>query len=159
MAILDGLRKVHAQWSSLLNQLQPVVLLVLRLYWGVSFAQAGWGKFMNWERTVGFFTSLGLPMPELNVAMASGTELVGGICLALGLGGRVMTIPLIFTMFVAYATAHFDVLSTIFSNPSGFIEAPPFLFLLVSVLVLIFGPGRFSLDALIGLERAPNSKS
>ncbi len=130
--------------------LQSPLLLVLRLYWGWSFAQTGWGKLMHLERTAGYFASLGLPAPKLNAIMAGGTECIGGVLLLLGLGARLVSVPLIFVMAVAYATADKEAVQAIFSDPEKFVTAAPFLFLLTAVLVLAFGPGRFSLDAWFG---------
>jgi len=62
---------------------------------------------------------------------------------------RFTAIPLIITMIVAYLTADLDVVKNIFSAPDKFTAADPFLFLLASVIVFVFGPGRFSLDGLI----------
>ena len=56
-------------------------------------------------------------------------------------------------MIVAYVTADREAVLHIFSKPDDFTAATPFLFLLVSVIVLAFGPGVFSLDALIGRMR------
>ncbi len=127
--------------------LQSPLLLLLRLYWGWSFAQTGWGKLTHLDRTAGFFASLDLPWPKLNAILAGGTECVGGVLLVLGLGSRLVAVPLAFTMAVAYATAHREELGALFRDPDKFTAAPPFLFLLAVVLVLIFGPGKFSLDA------------
>jgi putative oxidoreductase len=129
------------------NALQSPVLLVLRLYWGWSFAQTGWGKLMNLDRTAGFFASLGIPAPKLNALMAGGTECLGGVLLLLGLGSRLVSVPLVFVMLVAYATADKEAVQALFSDPEKFVTAAPFLFLLTVVLVFAFGPGRFSLDA------------
>ena len=52
-------------------------------------------------------------------------------------------------MMVAYVTADFEAFSSIFSDPDKFVAAAPFPFLLVALLVLAFGPGALSLDALI----------
>jgi putative oxidoreductase len=52
-------------------------------------------------------------------------------------------------MIVAYITADFEAISKFFSDPDKFVKADPFPFLLAALIVLIFGPGRFSLDALI----------
>jgi putative oxidoreductase len=57
---------------------------------------------------------------------------------------------LIFTMLVAYWTADREALQAITSDPDKFTGATPFLFLLAAVLVLAFGPGKLSLDALLG---------
>ena len=140
-SLLDKLDRVAAY-------LQSPLLLVLRLYWGCSFAQGGWGKLTHLERTAGYFESLGLPMPKLNAIAAASVECFGGALLALGLFARPISIPLIFTMVVAYFTAHTEELHAIFSEPDKFLGADPFLYLLTSVIVLAFGPGKFSLDAL-----------
>ncbi len=53
-------------------------------------------------------------------------------------------------MIMAYVTADRDALGSIFSSdPSKFYNADPYTFLFASVIVLIFGAGLFSLDALI----------
>jgi putative oxidoreductase len=81
--------------------------------------------------------------------MAGSTECFGGLCLLLGLGSRILTIPLIFTMIIAYKTAESDALHAIFSDPDKFVTATPFEFMLTAIIVLVFGPGKFSLDYLI----------
>jgi putative oxidoreductase len=49
-------------------------------------------------------------------------------------------------MIIAYLTAEFDKVKHIFSDPDKFVSADPFLYLLACVIVLVFGPGVFSLD-------------
>lgn len=137
------------RFDALASHLQSPLLLVIRLYWGWSFAQTGWGKLMNLDRTAEFFASLGLPAPKLNALAAGATECFGGVLLALGLFARPAAVPLAFTMVVAYATADREAVQAIFSDPDKFTGAAPFLFLLASVLVLAFGPGKLSLDTLL----------
>jgi len=50
---------------------------------------------------------------------------------------------------VAYWTADHDALVSIFSDPGKFYVADPYTFLFASLMVLIFGAGVFSLDALV----------
>ncbi len=144
------------QLRSLLDKLETIasffqspLLLVIRLYWGIAFARTGWGKLMNLDRTAGYFESLHIPMPKLNAIMAGSTECFGGALLAIGLFARPASIPLLGTMFVAYYTADREALMAITSDPDKFVSAAPFLFLLASLIVLVFGPGKLSLDALI----------
>jgi putative oxidoreductase len=132
-----------------LNYLQPLWLLVLRLYFGYGFMKAGLGKLKDVETTAGFFADWGIPLPTLNVYLAGTTEVVGGLLLLIGAASRVAAIPLIGTMLVAYATAHREVLDDLLSNPNLFVKAPPFLYLLTCLLVLSFGPGRISIDGVI----------
>ena len=141
-----NLRTHLAKFENLAALLQSPLLLVLRLYWGVAFAQTGWGKLMNLDRTAGFFDSLHIPLPKLNAIMAGSTECFGGLLLALGLFSRPISVALAGVMVVAYATADREALLAVFSDPDKFLGAAPFLFLLASLLVLAFGPGRFSLD-------------
>lgn len=136
-------------WLKVLEQLQHIFLLAIRLLWGWSFVQTGSGKFTHLERTVNFFTSLNIPFPEANAIIASGTELVGGICLILGLGSRIVTVPLLFTMMIAYSTAHREELLNVFNDPDAFMSAPPFLFAYAVIIVLLFGAGKYSLDRVI----------
>lgn len=138
--------------------LQAPLLLVLRLYWGWSFAQTGWGKLTHLERTTGFFASLGLPAPQLNAIAAGATEAFGGVLLALGLCSRFVSPALIFVMLVAYATADREALLAIASDTDKFTGAAPFLFLLASLLVFAFGPGALSLDALLRGKKASAAK-
>ena len=148
------LRPLLAKFDDLAAHLQSPLLLVIRLYWGVSFAQTGWGKLMRLDRTAEFFGGLGLPLPKLNAIMAGATECGGGILLALGLFARPAAVPLVFTMLVAYATADKEALLAVTSDPEQFLSAAPFLFLLASLLVLAFGPGRLSLDQLLARKTA-----
>lgn len=144
------LRPLLAKVDNVANFLQSPLLLGIRLYWGWQFAQTGWGKLTHLERTAGYFESLNIPLPKVNAIMAGGTECVGGGLLALGLLARPASVPLIFTMLVAYWTADREALMAIGSDPDKFVTAAPFLFLLASLVVLAFGPGKLSLDALLG---------
>lgn len=125
----------------------------MRLYWGWQFFGAGKAKLADIDTFAGYFANWGIPMPKLNVILAGSTECVGGLLLLLGLGSRIATVPLIFTMIVAYLTAESDKVKQIFDKPDAFVTAAPFLFLLTAVIVLLFGPGVFSLDAVIAKMR------
>lgn len=143
-----NLRACLDTFDRLAVHLQSPLLFVLRAYWGWSFAQTGWGKLTHLDRTAEFFASLGLPAPTLNAIAAGATECFGGVLLFVGLFARPAALPLAFTMIVAYATADREAVQAIFSDTDKFTGAAPFLFLLVSVLVLAFGPGKWSLDHL-----------
>ncbi len=142
------IRPLLDRFDGLATYLQSPLLLVIRLYWGWSFVQTGWGKLTHLDRTTAYFTDLNLPMPRLNAIMAGSTECFGGLLLALGLFARPVSVPLIFCMGVAYATADRESLMAVFSDTDKFTGAAPFLFLLAALIVLAFGPGRLSLDAL-----------
>jgi hypothetical protein len=80
----------------------------------------------------------------------SSLELVGGALLFLGLGSRIIALPLTIDMLVAYITADRAALFSIFSDPGKFYASDAYTFLVASVLILIFGPGKISVDYAIG---------
>jgi putative oxidoreductase len=139
---LNNLLALLAGW------LRSPFLLIIRLYWGWQFFQTGKGKLMNLDRTANYFASLNIPMPKLNAIMAASTECVFGLLLLVGLGGRITPLPLIGVLTVAYITSEQAALHAFFSDPDKFLTADPFLFLFACVIIFIFGPGKFSLDAL-----------
>lgn len=128
---------------------QSILLLVLRLYFGWKFMQSGVGKFMDIEGTAHFFSSLQMPIPVVSAYLAATVETVGGFMLFVGFLSRLATIPLIILLVVAYLTAHIESVKHIFEKPEGFIAESPFAFLLTCLIVFAFGPGLFSVDALI----------
>jgi putative oxidoreductase len=155
--MIDSSRNVITTGYQLLNRvgssLQSVFLLAVRLYWGWQFAQTGWGKLHNISHVIQFFGSLGIPLPGLNAWFISLLEFVGGILLALGLGSRLLALLCVCDMAVAYITADREALLSFFSAPDKFAAASPFVFLIAWLIILIFGPGRISLDAVLGIER------
>ena len=135
------------------SNLESPFLLAVRLYWGWQFMQAGWGKLHDIGKVIGFFTELGIPAPVLNAYFVSALEFAGGLLLVVGLGSRLMALALAVDMIVAYITADREALFSIISNPDKFTAAAPYTFLFASLLVPIFGPGRFSLDTLVARRR------
>lgn len=82
--------------------------LALRLFLAPIFIMAGSNKLANVDNVAQWFAWLGMPAPELMVYLAGLSELVGGMLLLAGLATRWAAIPLMFTMIVAAATAHWD---------------------------------------------------
>jgi putative oxidoreductase len=150
--LIDQYRRVFGKFA----YLQPPLLLAVRLYWGWQFAQTGWGKMHHIAKIAGFFASLNIPFPGLSAHLISGLEFFGGILLILGLATRLTGFLLACNMMVAYWTADREALTAIFSDPGKFYVADPYTFLVASLLVLIFGAGAYSLDALI-LRRASSA--
>jgi len=83
--------------------------LALRLYLSPIILQAGWNKFVSFENTVYWFEhSLNMPFPTIFAALATGTELLGGLLLLLGLAIQFITLPLMIVMLVAAFTVHWQ---------------------------------------------------
>ena len=135
--------------SGKISLLQSPFLVAIRLYWSWQFAQSGWGKLHNLAKITDYFGSLNIPFPAASAHFIAGLEFFGGLLLILGLGTRLVGLLLVGNMLVAYWTADHDALVSMISDPGKFYVADPYTFLFASLLVLIFGAGLLSFDALI----------
>jgi putative oxidoreductase len=143
------LRHLYRRFFKAADYLQSPFLLLVRLYWGWQLIQSGWGKLHNLEKVTDYFTSLGLAMPAQMAVFISCVELFGGIFLALGLLSRLTALVLTVNLISAYIIGDREALFSIFSDPDKFYAAAPYTFLVASLIVLIFGAGKFSLDELL----------
>lgn len=150
---MSSLTKQIFSWHELFvrvgTSLQSGFLLLIRVYWGWQFAQAGWGKLHDIPKVVEFFSSLGIPVPGFNAVFVSTFEFVGGILLALGLLSRITALGIVIDMLVAYLTADHEAFKSFLTDPDKFASASPFIFLFVGLIVLFFGPGKYALDSLL----------
>jgi len=118
-----------------------VGLLVLRLSAGILMMPHGYGKLMHFaERKDKFMNFLGLGS-ALSLALVIFAEFFCSALLAAGLLTRFVLIPLSIAMAVAVFKAH---------NGEIFGDGETgFLFLTIYVMLLISGPGKYSVDKLI----------
>ncbi len=153
----------HDRFFGLVSYLQSPFLLFVRLYWGWQLAQNGWGKFHHLSNVAEYFGTLGLPMAAQMAVFISCLEFFGGIFLVLGLFSRITGLALTVNLIMAYVIGDREALLSFFSDPDKFIAAAPFAFLIVSLIVLIFGPGKISVDAaatfLLGSGRTKEANS
>lgn len=104
------LSEKYQEFCSVIRYGDGLAALALRLYLVPIFWMAGTNKFTHFQDTVEWFGNtdwgLGLPFPTLLAALATSTEIMGSILLAVGLLTRFISIPLIITMLVAIVTVH-----------------------------------------------------
>lgn len=125
--------------------------LLTRVVVGWLFLNTGWGKWQNFEDTVGFFTELGIPGPRLNAAFVATLELAGGAMLILGLGSRLFAAGLLSTMAVAVLTAHRDEFVSALKDydASALTDISPVVLGLFLTWPIFHGPGAISVDHFI----------
>ncbi len=149
----SGIAGLYSRFVFCADYLQSPFLLLVRLYWGWQFVTTGWGKLHNLGHVIDFFHSLGIPAPGVMAPFVATLEFVGGILLIVGLGSRIIGLLLAGNMLVAYITSDREALSSVFSDPGKFYVADPFTFMFAALIVLVFGAGLYSLDALIAKRR------
>ena len=117
-------------------------LLLARLYAGTTMAVAhGIKKLPPAPEFVEGVGRLGFPLPELFAWAATGAELAGGVCIALGLLTRPAALATAFTMAVAGFLRHAD-------DPFK-VKEFAFCYLALAIVFLFVGAGKYSLDARI----------
>ena len=86
-------------------------------------------------------------MPTLNAYFIGSLECFGSLLLIIGLASRPLSLLIVISMTVAYLAGDFEAVMNIFSDPDKFVKAEPIPFLLTALIILVFGPGSFSIDA------------
>jgi putative oxidoreductase len=147
--LLLRLRVLYRRFFGVVDYLRSPFLLAVRLYWGWQLIQSGWGKLHHLQNVTEYFTTLNLPMPAQMAVAISCLEFFGGIFLAAGLLSRLTALVLTVNMIMAYVTGDREALQSIFSDPDKFYAAAPYVFLIASLIILIFGPGKLCLDTLL----------
>ena len=126
-----------------------------RLTVGLVFIGTGWGKLHSLGDVTDFFASLHIPAPGFNARLAASTEFFGGILVLVGLGTRLVSLPLAFTMVVAILTAkRADI--TWLTALVGFEE---WSYLVFFLWLAVAGAGPLSLDGLAARLRGSRETS
>ena len=128
-----------------LSNLKSLPLLLMRLILAFGFFGPAKMKLGNIDGIISWFESINIPLPALNAYLATGTEALGVVLLALGLGTRLISIPLIITMIVAIVTVH---LGNGFEASNNGFEIPLY-YMIMLITLLIYGSGKFSMDHLL----------
>jgi len=87
----------------MLASLQNPLALAGRLLLAALFLPAGIGKLTGFAGTVGYISSVGLPLPTVAAAMALVVEIVGSLALIAGFGTRLAALVLaLFTLVASF---------------------------------------------------------
>src|SRR5688500_7029506 len=132
---------LRASLAGPVNWAPHVGILLLRVWFGLVLAFGhGLGKIGNYEKFVANVGGKnGIPLPELTAPFAIASELVGGILLAIGLFTRTAAVAVAGTMLVAALWVH---------RSDPFMDKEfPLAYAVAALVVLISGPGKYSLDA------------
>src|SRR5579875_2103244 len=114
-------------------------LFVLRVWIGLTMLlEHGWDKLTHFDKYAANFISFLSLGPKVSLGLCIFAEFFASALLVLGLLTRFAALVLVINMNVAF----FIVMK---HNPTGPGELP-FVYLMAYVVLLLAGPGRFSLD-------------
>ncbi|HAC14656.1 MAG TPA: hypothetical protein DCE78_01745 [Bacteroidetes bacterium] len=118
--------------------------LLLRIGVGLIFIMSGYGKLTGIEGVVGFFGSIGIPMPSIMAWVVAIVELVGGIMVLVGFRIQIPALLLAIVMLVAIITVKLGA-ENVFQS-----MRLELMLLLASLVFATHGSGKFSVDDSMG---------
>lgn len=144
----------------------PRAILMIRLMAGAVFFWEGVMKFVFPNQGVGRFTKLGFPAPHFTATADGWFEIVGGLLLLTGLLTRLIAIPFVIEMVVAMLSTKIPLY--LGTSPLPLPPVPPqigfwavlheirseYAQLLTCAFMVVVGPGRWSVDALLARRRS-----
>jgi putative oxidoreductase len=157
MPILRSIDRLNTLAATALVPFQSVFLFVLRCYVSWQFLKSGWLKLQDWESTRFLFEEeykVPLLSPDIAAILGTAGEIVFPTLLIAGLLSRYAALGLSAVNVMA-VIAYAHVLTS-----AGFEAAlgQHYLWGLMLLTLLAFGPGRLSLDALPG-RRSTGSRA
>ncbi|MBI5159803.1 MAG: DoxX family protein [Micrococcales bacterium] len=124
-----------------------VAPLVARILMSAIFLSTGIAKFADWSGTAAYMQSNGLPAVPVLLTAAAMIEIVGGLCLLLGLQAR--TAAMVLVLYLIPVTVVFHGFWS-YTGMDRMIQTVNFMKNLAIMgglcHVFAFGPGRISLD-------------
>jgi putative oxidoreductase len=134
------------------SDLTQFAILLIRVSLGLFFAISGAKKLFVAGSTQTMYETLieaKVPFPHLMTYFVSGVELVGGSLLTAGFLSTLACVALLVDMVVAILTTKLLAMPTELSPLNwldDFLYLPEVLYVLFFILLICFGPGKFSVD-------------
>ena len=152
MSILDKVYAPNTLAARLLDPLQSLFALCTRLYVSWQFLKSGYLKVTSWDSTIYLFENeYHTPVLSPHVAAVAGSfgELFFPTLLVLGLVSRLSAIGL----FAVNAMAVISYANVLLAEGSEAALGQHILWGTLLVFLIIYGPGKFSLDYLLNRSR------
>lgn len=134
------------------STLQQYAILLARVALGVFFAISGGNKLFVARSRKSMYETLvaaKVPMPRLTAYFVSVVEFVGGLLLVVGFLASAASVALLGDMLVAILATKLSAMPKKLSSLNwldDFLYLPEVLYVLIFILLICFGPGKFSVD-------------
>lgn len=142
------LAHAYACFARLLDGLQPLAALAMRVYVAKVFFVSGMLKFERWDATLALFENeyhVPLLAPMTAAILGTAMELVLPVPLALGIGTRAVALAL-FVFNIVAATSYPDL------SPAGLKDHV--LWGVLMLVLAVYGAGRLSVDGWLARHAA-----
>jgi putative oxidoreductase len=138
------------------RRFESLFLLTLRIYVAWQFLKSGWLKLADWDTTLALFQDeyrVPLLSPPVGALVGTAGETVFPLLLILGFLSRYAALGLSAVNVMAVVAYAHVLLSEGFEAALG----QHYLWGLMLLTLLVFGPGRYSLDAALQATRGGSS--
>lgn len=146
---MKAIIQTYDRFADTISNLSDLPLLFLRLILAYGFYNPAMMKLKDVNAIGGWFESMGYPLPYLNAYLATITEGLGVVLLFVGLGTRIIAVPLMIVMLVAIFTVHY---ANGFNAGDNGYEIPLY-YLQMLFTLFVMGPGKISVDHFLGRLR------
>jgi putative oxidoreductase len=156
MSLLEKILAPDAAAARLLNPLQSLFALGARLYVSWQFLKSGYIKITTWDSTLYLFENeYHTPVLSPHVAAVAGTfgELFFPTVLVIGIAGRLSAIGL----FAVNAMAVISYANVLLAEGYEAALGQHVLWGTLLLFLIIYGPGKLSLDYLLNRSRWSNA--
>lgn len=127
-----------------------VFILILRIFFGLLLMNHGIQKWSNFQELSTSFPDPLVVGNSLSLGLTIFAELACSMTFIIGLLYRLTMIPMIFTMAVAFFIIH--------AQDAFAVKELSLIYFIVFFLMYIAGPGRYSVDYLLGKELRTRGK-
>jgi putative oxidoreductase len=152
MLALDKFYAPNTLAARLLDPLQPLLALAIRLYVSWQFLKSGYIKITSWDTTIYLFENeYHTPVLSPHVAAVTGAfgELFFPTLLVLGFYSRLSAIGL----FAVNAMAVISYSQVLLAEGSEAALGQHILWGSLLLVAIVYGPGKLSVDYLVGRQR------
>src|SRR5438874_12956169 len=140
----SGVARLYAGFTNVLERLQPLFALAMRLYVAKVFIVSGWLKISRWDSTLALFENeyhVPVLSPPIAAVLGTACELALPVLLAFGIGTRAAAIAL-FAFNIVAVISYPDL------SAAGLKDH--YLWGALMLVIAFYGPGRLSVDRWLG---------
>ena len=140
----SGIARLYASFVNVLDKLQPIFALAMRLYIARVFVVSGWLKFSRWDSTLALFENeyhVPVLSPHTAAILGTAAELGLPLFIVFGLGTRAAALAL-FVFNIVAVVSYPDL------SDAGLKDH--YLWGALMLVIAFYGPGKLSLDHWFG---------
>lgn len=142
------------------GRIRNELILIARFLLALLFLIFGWEKLGDYSETVAYMTQSGAPLPTIAALVAIVVEFVLSIAIILGIWTRPLAVVLaLYSLATAYIGHPYWSMEGVNRSANMINFYKNFSIIGGFMLLYLTGPGKYSIDATLGMVRTPPLRS